>query len=32
MLELGSQDPYMVAKIQVLPDPPGSSAELDAWW
>ncbi len=30
MLELGSQDPYMVAKIQVLPDPPGSSAELDA--
>jgi ATP-dependent Lon protease len=30
MLELGSQDPYMVAKIQVLPDPAGSSAELDA--
>jgi ATP-dependent Lon protease len=30
LLELGSQDPYMVAKIQVLPDPAGSSAELDA--
>ena len=30
MLELGSQDPYMVAKIQVLPDAPGSSTELDA--
>jgi len=30
MVELGSQDPYMIAKIQVLPDPAGSSAELDA--
>ena len=30
MVELGMQDPYMMAKIQVLPDPPGSSAELDA--
>ncbi len=30
MVELGLQDPYMVAKIQVLPDPPGSSTELDA--
>jgi ATP-dependent Lon protease len=30
LLELGPQDPYMVAKIQVLPDPAASSAELDA--
>jgi ATP-dependent Lon protease len=30
LLELGMQDPYMMAKIQVLPDPPGSSPELDA--
>ena len=30
LVELGSQDPYMIAKIQVLPDPAGSSAELDA--
>jgi ATP-dependent Lon protease len=30
LLELGMQDPYMMAKIQVLPDPQGSSAELDA--
>jgi ATP-dependent Lon protease len=30
LLELGPQDPYMVAKIQVLPDPTASSAELDA--
>jgi ATP-dependent Lon protease len=30
MVELGMQDPYMMAKVQVLPDPPGSSAELDA--
>ena len=30
LLELGMQDPYMMAKIQVLPDPPGTSAELDA--
>jgi ATP-dependent Lon protease len=30
MLELGMQDPYMMAKIQVLPDAQGSSAELDA--
>jgi len=30
LLELGPQDPYMVAKIQVLPDPATSSAELDA--
>jgi ATP-dependent Lon protease len=30
LLELAMQDPYMTAKIQVLPDVPGSSAELDA--
>ena len=30
LLELGMQDPYMMAKIQVLPDPAGSSAGLDA--
>jgi ATP-dependent Lon protease len=30
LLELGMQDPYMMAKIQVLPDPPSNSAELDA--
>ena len=30
LLELAAQDPYMTAKIQVLPDQPGSSAELDA--
>jgi ATP-dependent Lon protease len=30
LLELGSQDPYLMAKIQVLPDAPGSSPELDA--
>jgi ATP-dependent Lon protease len=30
LLELGMQDPYMMAKIQVLPDVQGSSAELDA--
>jgi ATP-dependent Lon protease len=30
LLELGMQDPYMMAKIQVLPDPQGSSVELDA--
>jgi ATP-dependent Lon protease len=28
--ELGLQDPFMVAKVQVLPDAPGSTAELDA--
>ena len=30
LLELGMQDPYMMAKIQVLPDVPGSSPEIDA--
>jgi ATP-dependent Lon protease len=30
MLELGMQDPYMMAKIQVLPDAQGTSPELDA--
>ena len=30
LLELGMQDPYMMAKIQGLPDVQGSSAELDA--
>jgi ATP-dependent Lon protease len=30
LLELATQDPYMTAKIQVLPDQSGSSTELDA--
>ncbi len=30
LLELATQDPYMTAKIQVLPDQFGSSTELDA--
>jgi ATP-dependent Lon protease len=30
LLELAGQDPFMTAKVQALPDPPGSSVELDA--
>jgi len=30
LLELGLQDPYMLAKIQVLPDPPATPAEFEA--
>jgi ATP-dependent Lon protease len=30
LIELGMQDPYMMAKIQVLTDAQGSSTELDA--
>jgi len=30
LLELGMQEPYMMAKIQVLPDPTLSSTEIDA--
>ena len=30
LLETGAQDPFMTAKVQVLPDPLGSNLELDA--
>src|SRR5688572_13153004 len=30
LLELAGQEPFMTAKVQALPDPPGSSVELDA--
>ncbi len=30
LLELAGQDPFMTAKVQALPDPAGSSVELDA--
>src|SRR5512134_1809888 len=30
LLELAGQEPFMTAKVQALPDPAGSSVELDA--
>jgi ATP-dependent Lon protease len=30
LLETGAQDPFMTAKVQVLPDPLGSNLDLDA--
>jgi ATP-dependent Lon protease len=30
LLEVSGQEPFMTAKVQALPDPPGSTVELDA--
>jgi ATP-dependent Lon protease len=30
LLEVGGLDPFMTARVQALPDPPGSSVELEA--